>query len=534
MGLPAMISRSTDVDYGATILAIAQLKKESAELDHEIDDLMVAVRKLQFLKLENQKRIRQHQGLITLARRVPPEILATIFELCVEEGFTRTPLSVSHVCSEWRRAAATARVWSHVYVNLDSRDPVGRTSFWLLNAQHAPLTVTVDVGEETSHLDSVMGLLVQRAEQWTTFNLKSVAALQANKAILRCRVPLPQLRRIYLSVGEEAWDLPGENLHEVSLRESFALAKNLRTLCITRNTIPAHNSIPVNISHLSINIQWMETEVTSSVEEILNLLEHLPTLEVLSITSPRGQSLDFVPDTTTRVVTALALRSLTMASDSVGLFGILPKLITPNLTALTLRHSAGPSNGEDIVTGTGSKLCLFVERSCPPLELLDLNDIDLSEEDLRVCLRNLPNLQDLRLHDSELTDAVLERLSNLPEQYCPRLNSLDVRWCSPLTGSALVKLVTARAGTETPLRSLSVLNCARVGQRDIIALAQFVTCRLMLQESGDYCRELYIVWPISQKPLDSQLPQGLLGAARMMLTERGCKEANGYTKRIWK
>ena len=122
------------------------------------------------------------------------------------------------------------------------------------------------------------------------------------------------------------------------------------------------------------------------------------------------------------------------------------------------------------------------------MELLDVHDIDLSEGDLRACLGHLPHLQDLRLHECELTDDILELLGNEGDQYCPRLTSLDLRWCGLVTGAALVDLVSKRS-TCAPLQYLNLINCARIREADIVALAQYVLCRVMMRDTGDYCRE---------------------------------------------
>ncbi len=60
-------------------------------VDEEIDDLMKEVRRLQFKKYQVLEKIKECKGRLTLARRLPPEILATIFELCARDGWTRTP-----------------------------------------------------------------------------------------------------------------------------------------------------------------------------------------------------------------------------------------------------------------------------------------------------------------------------------------------------------------------------------------------------------------------------------------------------------
>ncbi|KAF8974216.1 hypothetical protein BDZ97DRAFT_1911423 [Flammula alnicola] len=110
-----------DIDVDVVHQAISQHQDAIVSLDTEIEGFMRTIRQLQYQKQKHLAEIRQCKGMITLAKRLPPEILASIFEECVHDGWTRTPLIVSHVCSSWRMAATIPTVWSHVYVNLDAR-----------------------------------------------------------------------------------------------------------------------------------------------------------------------------------------------------------------------------------------------------------------------------------------------------------------------------------------------------------------------------------------------------------------------------
>ncbi|KAJ2977603.1 hypothetical protein NUW54_g11399 [Trametes sanguinea] len=90
------------------------------DLEDRIQDLLHQVQNLRYDQAKHRAAIERCKGLITLARRLPEELLIKIFEHCIEDGWTRAPVVVSHVCSAWRKAALAPKVWSHVYVNARS------------------------------------------------------------------------------------------------------------------------------------------------------------------------------------------------------------------------------------------------------------------------------------------------------------------------------------------------------------------------------------------------------------------------------
>ncbi|KAK0490976.1 hypothetical protein IW261DRAFT_1580517 [Armillaria novae-zelandiae] len=462
-------------------------------VDEEINGLMKEVRRLQFKKHQILEKIKECKGRLTLARRLPLEILATIFELCARDGWTRTPLTVSHVCSEWRKAAYTSTVWSYLYVNLDMRDPYGRILFWLTNVLTAPLHITLDIQSDCSLLPSIMGLLLKVAPQWRTFSLNSRMLQPVNQTFTVCTVPFPSLQRLDVSIMEEFHEFQGDIVEaQLRLNQSFNDAKKLNTFCISRNILPSRESVPSSISNLIINLPSFYLVTPSSITSLLDLLEDLPILCSLTLSTPQGETREFIDDpSVTRRILLSQLQSLRIVGTS-SIFSILPHLQTPRLLSLALGSSEEALPHAHPVASPA--LCRFVGGNDLPLQVLDLRDIDLSSSDFIACFRGLSHLKELRLHESDISDDILECLYD-SRRCCPELQALDFRWCGQLTGRALVDLVRSRYDTglfdsNAPLHrieSVSIINCAHVQEQDIFDLAELTVCRLMMRDTDDCC-----------------------------------------------
>jgi hypothetical protein len=132
----------------------------------------------------------------------------------------------------------------------------------------------------------------------------------------------------------------------------------------------------------------------------------------------------------------------------------------------------------------------FLESS-PRVELLELYDVDLPREELEQCFILLPHLQELRLHDNDISDEL--QLLHGPTGLCPNLVRLDVRWCVHLTESALVQFVRSRvdATTDKPMSAFqraraieevgTAIHCLHVKEKDVLDITDFTICRLVVQ-----------------------------------------------------
>lgn len=476
-------------------------------IDQEIDELMRTVRQLQFKKWEHTEGIRRCKGLITLARRLPYEILANIFELCVRDGFTRTPLVVSHVCSRWRKAASIPSVWSHVYVDFDGRDPRARTRFWLERAGNSYLRITLELPMEVSQLSEVIGLLLEKRTQWRSLVVNSILLANINRTLAICAGPFPELHSLHVSVQQEfgggADQQASDGVQElVGLRTAFLAAPHFSTVHITRNILPSPNTLPLSVTKLFLHLRSYHSSFNLSLLSVIRVLEALPNLEVFSLALSPGQARHFEPVEDTEYRSSLPhLCSLTLTGWP-DINNLLPHLLIPNLKALHLRSS------DDLIgmpfEETGSCLLQFLEQAAPPLEELELRDTDIPAPYLIQCLEHMEHLKTLRMHDSEISDHVLRELFG-PYGICPSLSILDLRWCGHFRGRTLVDLVRSRTRPPihvTPFQGVSaaqpvcapmtkviVINCSFVQKRDIEDLALMTVCQVVVLDIDDHCRK---------------------------------------------
>ncbi|KDR83844.1 hypothetical protein GALMADRAFT_219673 [Galerina marginata CBS 339.88] len=492
-----MSSILSDVDVNVVHETISKHEEAVLSLDTEIDALMRAIRQLQYQKQQHLEEIKKCKGRITLARRLPPEILASIFEECVLDGWTRTPLVASHTCSSWRKAAYIPTVWSHIYVNLGARDPCQRTRLWLDRSEDTLLTIDLEVGPDQTHLKNIMEVLLTEVQRWKVLTIKSTFFDPVNRILQTCNKPTPQLRTIDVSVDQEfilAANNADDNAHELAgLRTSFVDAPLFRSLRISRNILPGRQTLPSSITNLYLRLPCHHPSTTQSLSSILRLLEELPNIETLSMEVPNGHHQHFQLDVEGGDSVELAnLKSLTLMGSN-NMFGFLPHVRVSSLTHLVLRSSLDYFQAEEI----GSWVLRFLQESSPPISLLEFRDLALDSRVYHGLFAMLPLLEELRLHDSDILDIMLEQL-NGPQGLCPLLKRLDLRWCGRLSGRAVVELVRSRLRTDTdnadissvslPLAEITLINCSFVKEENIVDLAEITVCRLIHRGQDDFCK----------------------------------------------
>ncbi|KAG2146733.1 hypothetical protein DEU56DRAFT_786120 [Suillus clintonianus] len=458
------------------------------ELNSEMNMLYSVLERLRLQKDKHQENIRQASSLLTLARRLHPELLARIFEICAESGWTRAPVAVSQVCSAWRKAAAFPRVWSHLFLDLRSRNSIGKVEFWLRKVQHAPLHITLDIPLGPLSLEEVWGLLIPRCKQWHTLIVKSVDSTTMNYVLHRCSFPLPALSQ--LSVITEMEGSQGDLVNVSSLQD----APHLSRLFIEQPNLPQwSNFIGVTKLHVVLSSSTLLAPSINATDWI-EMLQALPELRDLTVELSKPEARPYNVNTQ-RVADLPHLESLTLhVSPEVN--GILLTMRAPALRQLHLRCSSDPFSRQHMPSG--AHLCRFLESS-PCLQLLELYDVDVEHTDFARCFELLPKLEELRLHDSDVADEQL-RLLHGNNGYCPNLARLDFRWCNYLTGNALVNLVQSRlpgdegedqvSPTTPQTRSIdevAVINCLHVKEQDVFDLAEITLCRLLMRSNEDHC-----------------------------------------------
>lgn len=507
-------------DIDAANQEIQKHERAVSAIQEHIATLLSDVQRLRREQQLHKEAIQRCMGVITLARRIPEELLSKIFEHCVQDGWTRAPIVVSHVCSAWRRAASAPRVWSHVYVNCDSPDTLGRTRFWLAMSRQAPLTVTVMAPwNPERQLAEVMDLLLLHAHRWRTLSIETGSISRVAHLLRRVARSLPSfplLSQIGIRTIVNFDAVHDEGVSDVGeFTDAFSSnhAPNLSTVCYISNAAPLIPIFPTHIVELNLTIQESSFPRPLSSASLITVLEGVPALRILTLSMPLSYEHPFVPERDiARAITLPALESLTLYGPT-DLNEFLPHLRTPALRRLHLRsledlgyrqQPIAPSllqflssahDTDDTLPALPDSDLNPDPRTAPLIELLELHDIDLSPEAFAACFAALPQLRELRLHESSIRDATV-RLLCAPAGLCPRLARLDLRWCGLLSGRVLVELVRGRNVVDSspsalpaadPITEVAVINCCFVGEKDVLDLATLTACRVVMRGADDYC-----------------------------------------------
>lgn len=499
---PSVFRRDPTRDEVAAANAeIVRQEQAVGALELQIQGLMSEIGRLRTAQRGRQEMIHRCKGVITLARRIPEELLAKIFEYSAADGWTRAPVVVSHVCSAWRRAAMAPRVWSHIYLDGNSVDALGRTRLWLQRAQYSPLHITIVASLHTphTHLVDTIGLLRLRASHWEFLRISADGLSNTRFIMSHFTQPMNSLRELEI---QTSLDLDWDWDEGFTLSDVFAphLAPQLTEIRFTCNVLPRDLRMPPHIKTLVINVNESSSNHPLSIQPFLDLLEGLPELEELTIQFPLIYEVPPVDEDPQRTVDLPHLASLTLYGPT-DLNGFLAHIHAYNLRELHLRSLENIYRHQEPI---GPTLLQFLDTSHPPLQTLELHDIDLTPDNFKRCFAALPGLRLLRLHESSISDGTIRLLAGR-EAMCPKLTQLELRWCSHLDGGALVDLVKDRADVimdrnvaVEPISELGLLNCCYVGEQDVLQMARMTTVRLSLHED-DFCRKPFssCAYPIS-------------------------------------
>ena len=451
--------------------SLASLNEESEACSRQLSALRTKSYALIFT-------IRRCQAAMTLARLIPSELLAKIFEHASETGWTRAPIVVSHVCSTWRTAAQShPSVWSRVTINLDMRDPVSWTKHWLTMARHAPLHLKIIHTAPSTPLGQVMALLLERSERWVSLTLDLHLA-DSRQVLTACTARFTRLRSIDISLVATDGGIEAAE-GTTGFSNAFRDAPVLTSASIVGNVIP--RDLPPHITSLCIECSDPVGLNIDTPRSVLETLRNLPDLESLTlrlgVTFPLPMA-PGIPD-----IELPKLKTLVYEDLRTGEFPILNYLTASSLTHLRAYVQAGP----DVYGAPTHIIHLLGDAS--NLETLELDGVDIWPAQWLSILPLLPKLQKLHLHDSDIDDAVIERMFG-NDGLCPDLQRIDLRWCQHIRGMTLVRLVESRAeegGRE--IEEVAAIGCSLVRKQDAMHLASLTTFRVVIGERDEYCRE---------------------------------------------
>ncbi len=111
----------TPTEVNMSKAVIKEYRRKAAELQAEVDELRKRADQLEAQRKIYKVEIRRERQFISLARRLPPEVLALIFSFGVDKEFSYKLAIPMRVCKTWYHAVVycCARLWS--YVRLDGQ-----------------------------------------------------------------------------------------------------------------------------------------------------------------------------------------------------------------------------------------------------------------------------------------------------------------------------------------------------------------------------------------------------------------------------
>ena len=200
---------------------IDEYEASVAGLQGHIDELHGLVGQLEARQKEYRKVIRRERKFISVARRLPPELLAHIFSFRVDREFSYKLAIPMRVCKTWYHAVVScARLWSYVRLDghtrrewwngalgsptvpMPSTAPVmGYLRACTTYSREIPLTIHIDFGEFSQSLGAgpydpnsvnvmrCLGILVgengKHLSRWRSLSLHAGARVSLDEDLLQ-------------------------------------------------------------------------------------------------------------------------------------------------------------------------------------------------------------------------------------------------------------------------------------------------------------------------------------------------------------
>ncbi|CAA7267221.1 unnamed protein product [Cyclocybe aegerita] len=381
--------------------------------------------------------IRDHKALLSPLRRLPPEVLAAIFDHYISPfpslDRVQYPWTPSHVCRAWREAALShPHLWSHIHVDFcaweKQRLPRYCFDFYkmlLERSAAAPLYVSVCcikwTNPQVESFRPIVDLLASHSERWESFNLQCyIDLLEAFQSIkhrllllnyvnLAIHPDPKEIRKSVIDMFEVAPKLQVVHLSDSCLEFKLPWSQIIEFKDGTCwcNDSPLHNVLTQSndISNLSAR------GITSNNLGLSRPRTSLPNLTSFDIHYiPLPTDLDSISSNDDSINSLL--NSLTLpAVESIAITNF-PVNPIPALSALLSRSLACTARLQNLALGT----CL---QTIPPGELTAL-------------LRGLDDLVKLSIampHSSDL-EAFIVRPNQLV--LLPHLESLHIGVSTPV------------------------------------------------------------------------------------------------------
>ncbi|KAG6377225.1 hypothetical protein JVT61DRAFT_1279 [Boletus reticuloceps] len=411
----------------------------------------------------------------TSIHSLPPELLIEIFVSSSHSGAPLTPLVLCAVCKLWSDVCLSSpRAWQLIIVDKSCRFISSiRTQAELWIARSVPLPFNVDVElADFERLLPIMSCFLPHLSRWMDCRI-SFQGRTTHTRLSDLTLAAPRRVLHHLDVRLKApFDADGDDDDNIFFSCGTKTFRHV-SMKITASSLPSPEFInPLHFTSLDIT----ESSFTHTVRspELLTFLARCPNLEHFYL---HGVSYEEgILPASPLVVTLPRLHTFLLDLVCIQR-GVLSHLHLPALRELHLRHlnmdvtlggyhveEHGDSDDEaddfsqspwsDHHTGMG--LRKLIQRSHPPLEILDMDLSDMRTKDFRWVFDRLPHLKQFSIVGSDMSNQVVqlfkpELLPTVPgsgNARCrvrlPQLTTLKLFGCQELSGEVLVEALSAR------------------------------------------------------------------------------------------
>lgn len=435
---------------------------------------------------------------------MPNEILSFIFHFAVHDDAPEDesypgmfPLTISHVCSRWRRLAlSTGNLWTRIVLTFPSSDiQLSRTTAWLSRSATYPLDLLLDFRdpswdwEESSHsfraenIHDVLRLLLPHVNRWRRFELltDTWAPIYFFLAHTQHVKSAPRLQKLGLFRCNAYFASKNEVFQPSNLKTPMKLfggaeLPQLKRVALVGVHLDWEGSSLRNL--LSLELKYHAREVMPPLKDFVHMLISCPNLQSLAILG-WGPLYLGNGDSFRSLERSIRLPHLTSLSygflDVQYALRLLSLFILPSLRRLSLEDISesvdhtGTSRVDatplfDWLSDQACSPCSAHDRSiqctCSTtlrisrVTQLKLHGVWASEDSLRRLFRQASSARHLSL--SKVNSGALRALltpsddSTIP---CPSLRSFHFRGQDCQT---LCELVITRAYSQWPINELSL------------------------------------------------------------------------------
>lgn len=437
-------------------------------MNEELDRARAEVSRLESKHTEIMTIVQKLEALRSPIRRMPTEIMAKVFDLCVGDDEIqkpdplRAPMLLVQVCSAWKELVFSLPcLWRNLKVEFPSetqnwenvmQSRIMSMHMWISRTKALPISLTLEhprgsliQRDALMSLDTEILTLASRIRELAL----SFSPLALSTLLTFAQSPLPHLRHLQLHNSNQ---LPSnDNPSPLQLHD----APSLCSLSIAWSSLDTTQFIVPWNQLTQLSLQYDASPFWNPVHNnYLVVLRQCPNLTSCSL-GIGATIIDIDPD----VVVPVTLPKL--ESMSIRLFCQTPyvhhffdQLHAPKLQTFEIQNvslALGSFIGQ-------TESLPFISRSADTLENLSFDRIDISNAEILLCISQLPQLTRLRFLpcpvrlDHELVNGLISRTgASQGSSICPRLKSLSLRCSSGVSVDRLAELVESRCNGSPKL-----------------------------------------------------------------------------------